>query len=177
MAFALGLYLDSNTNKVLRDLRKNLISNRLIDTKFENYVSHVTFFICDHIDLVKASEKINRVSNKIDFFPLYLNKVSYFPKSGTIFYEIENSKELADIHKIIFDEFSEISEGTWKYYTPSEWIPHCTVALDIEKKYKDEIIHECKGLNLPQKMSPSKIGLVEFYPVKYLFSTPVKVKA
>lgn len=58
-------------------------------------------------------------------------------------------------------------------YSPDSWIPFCSVAQEVPKSRMAEAFSVLRDLKLPVSGYAMDIGLVEFSPVRELFSFPL----
>ena len=56
------------------------------------------------------------------------------------------------------------------YYLPGNWVPHCTVAIDLSATEVIEAVVYCREAFQPISGQFREIGLVEFRPVKERFT-------
>jgi 2'-5' RNA ligase len=50
-------------------------------------------------------------------------------------------------------------------YQPGKWVPHCTLAMDMDISQLEKAISICADVQLPIEMKADEIGAVEFLPV------------
>ena len=67
-------------------------------------------------------------------------------------------------HKI----FNQYSSNPWVYYLPGKWVPHCTLAVNLNNAMVNKAIDVCKNLMLPIDVEFQSIGLFEFKSNKQL---------
>ena len=56
------------------------------------------------------------------------------------------------------------------YYLPGKWMPHCTLALELEPRLISQAVDIGLQLPLPLHGEITEIGVIEFRPVKHLFA-------
>jgi len=60
--------------------------------------------------------------------------------------------------------------GSWDHYRPGTWVPHCTLATDMEPDQFGAALAIAGRVSLPLECRVGEVGIVEFRPVKQLVS-------
>jgi len=146
-------------------------------SRFENapsmqalgYLPHFTLGIYPELDVVDILPKFNRV---------------YFPNSpiSVIFHELrtfdgprfvlwaspQKSQQLEKIHQKIHSILDQ--QNCHKDYRPLKWVPHCTLATDIDIEKRDEALKIASAGFKPFQVIFDRIDFVNFPPVDIIES-------
>ena len=63
-----------------------------------------------------------------------------------------------------------LGAGAWDHYRPGAWVPHCTLASDLEPQQFGSALAIAGRTSLPFECRLVEVGIVEFRPVKQLVS-------
>jgi len=79
---------------------------------------------------------------------------------------------------VFFDTKTETAiKSVWKKlaeteiapYFPGQWMPHCTLALELEPRLITPVLDLGLQISLPLNGEITEMGVIEFRPVKHLF--------
>ncbi|KAF3780419.1 hypothetical protein EJ110_NYTH38743 [Nymphaea thermarum] len=178
--YAVELYFDpALENQVLKAW--NVLARRQISTQLIEMESrpHLTLLSSPLLDPQKIQSVVRTFAAKHEPVPLTFSSVGSFssasPSSGNglLFLSPTPTSSLLDLHRQLCDslrkEGIEISEP----YLPDSWIPSCAVAQDVPRSRIAEAFCILRDLKLPVSGYALDIGMVEFSPVRELFSFPL----
>ena len=138
---------------------------------------HVSLAVySDDLDASGLSKRLHGFSKQLrDFagsvapFEFKLSSVGTFPGSeGVVFLAPVATRQLLAVHARFHEVFSQYDESGAAYYLPGNWVPHCTVAIDLAAPEVMEAIAYCREAFQPVTGKFQEIGLVEFRPVREL---------
>ena len=90
---------------------------------------HLSFQAGISEDLKTIDAKLNILSSEINPFPITLGGIGTFEKpERVIFLSVTRAETIQRIHKKISDLLQKYCLQTFKFYTPSNWLPHVTLA-------------------------------------------------
>lgn len=100
----------------------------------ENIPAHITLVANDSIDFEALSTPISQAMGLFTPFEIRFASIGYFPSTKIVFLNPKESEDLKLIQSLIQDIIVDsipdsIPEGL---YSPNAWIPHCTMANQIE---------------------------------------------
>ncbi|XP_050225783.1 uncharacterized protein LOC126675217 [Mercurialis annua] len=170
--FAIELYFDpALENQVLKAW--NVLARRQISTQLIEIESrpHITLYSTQFVEPTKLESIVKSFALKQEPLPLSLSAVGGLPNDkNVLFLAPTPSLSLLQFQSQLCDalkkEGIEISED----YRPDSWIPYCAVAEDVPKARIGEAFCVLRDLKLPVTGYAMDIGLVEFSPVRELFS-------
>lgn len=121
--------------------------------------------------LHEFSKHLREFAQSVTPFEFKLSSVGTFPGSeGVVFLAPVATRQLLAVHERFHVLFSRYDELGMAYYLPGNWVPHCTVAIDLAATEVTEAMAYCREAFQPISGRFQEIGLVEFRPVKELFT-------
>ncbi|KAF8096696.1 hypothetical protein N665_0303s0021 [Sinapis alba] len=178
--YAIELYFDpALENQVLKAW--NVFARRQISTKLINTESrpHLTLFSTSSSSFLDSSSSSSKLEPIVKAFaskqePLSLSFSSIGSFSGdnnALFLSPTPSLSLLQLQAQLCDAVKregvvEIGEE----YRQDSWVPFCPVAVDVPKSRMAEAFSVLRDLKLPVNGYAMDVGLVEFSPVREVFS-------
>jgi 2'-5' RNA ligase len=172
MPFAVHLFFDTNTEKVIKSVWKDLA-----DTSIAPYMHqsanrpHFSLAIYQSIDLRACEQKLQSLAASRHRLPVSFQYLGIFPTpTSAVFLGTTVTVSLLDLHAQVHETLHSIGIDPLHYYLPGKWVPHCTLALELEPKLISQALDRGLQIPLPLYGEITEIGLIEFRPVKHLFS-------
>ncbi|XP_010254520.1 PREDICTED: uncharacterized protein LOC104595482 [Nelumbo nucifera] len=173
--YGVELYFDpALENQVLKAW--NVLARRQISTQLIEMESrpHITLFSSPALDPPKLENVVKTFASKQEPLALSFSSIGSFPNEANILFLAPTpTLSLLQFHSQLCDalkkEGVEISED----YSPDSWVPYCSVAQQVPKNRMAEAFSVLRDLKLPVTGYAMDIGLVEFSPVRELFSFPL----
>ncbi|XP_027923528.1 uncharacterized protein LOC114181307 [Vigna unguiculata] len=171
--FAIELYLDpALENQVLKAW--NILARRQITTHLIEMESrpHITLFSAPFLEPSKLESLLRTFASKHDPLFLSFSSVGTFPNhaDNLLFLAPTPSLSLLQFQSHLCDairkEGIEISDD----FAFNSWIPYCSVAHHVPKNRMPEAFSLLRELKLPVSGYATEIALVQFSPVRELFS-------
>ncbi|XP_043687186.1 uncharacterized protein LOC122638337 [Telopea speciosissima] len=170
--FAVELYFDpALENQVLKAW--NVMARRQISTQLIEMESrpHITLLSSPLLDPSKLENIIKNFASKQEPLPLSFSTIGSFPDGGNVlFLGPTPSLALLQFHSQLCDALKKESVDISEEYSPDSWVPYCSVAQEVPKNRTAEAFSVLRDLKLPVTGYAMDIGLVEFSPVRELFS-------
>lgn len=187
--YAVELYFDpALENQVLKAwnvLARRQISTRLIDISARPHLTLLSFPASPSPpDPLRLLSPLRSLSSRVDPLPLSLSSVASFPSpspsadgdgggGGVLFLAPTPTAALLGLHaqlcEVLKKEGIEAPEG----FRPDSWVPHCAVAEDVPRARMAEAFCILRDLKLPVSGYAMDIGVVEFSPVREIFTFPL----
>lgn len=169
MGYAIELFYDDDSERAVREcwdgLGAALGKPSLSELGARPHVSLAVYD--DDLDTAGFPERLLEFAQSIDPFEFRLSSVGTFPgNEGVVFLAPVVTRRLLAVHARFHEVFSRYGESGMAYYLPGNWVPHCTVAIDLAADEVTEAMAYCRGAFQPVKGRFQEIGLVEFRPVK-----------
>ena len=171
MGYAVELFYDHESESAVREIWDGLGAAlgkpSLSELGGRPHVSLAVYG--DGLDTTGFQESLHEFANSIDPFDFCLSSVGSFPgQEGVVFLAPVVSLQMLDVHARFHKVFSRNDELGMAYYLPGNWVPHCTVAIDLSAAEAKEAVAYCRESFQPITGRFQQIGLVEFRPVKEL---------
>ena len=171
MGYAVELFFDDKSEKAVRriwdGLGENLGKPSLSELGARPHVSLAVYD--DSLDTTGFPERFRQFAKSMAPFEFNLSSVGTFPgDEGVVFLAPVVTRQLLGVHQRFHEVFSEHENAGMGYYLPGNWVPHCTVAIDLPAAEVREAVGYCREAFRPISGRFQEIGLVEFRPVKEL---------
>ncbi|MCP4140071.1 MAG: 2'-5' RNA ligase family protein [Chloroflexi bacterium] len=170
MGYAVEFYFDSQTEKSVLNLRHILaeqgISSTLGNLKDRPHISLAVFSDVDCDNLIELTKVF---SNHSEPFNFQLGAISTFLTDENVLYLSPiPTRQLLDCHLRFHTQLEKDKLIPSKYYLPTNWMPHCTVEMNIPNEQFARAVEICKKTFSPLHGSFQEIGVVKFRPIKKL---------
>ncbi|XP_027358673.1 uncharacterized protein LOC113867917 [Abrus precatorius] len=170
--FAIELYLDpALENQVLKAW--NVMARRQISTQLIEIESrpHITLFSSPFLEPSKLESIVKTFASKHDPFPLSFSSIGTFCNDNNVLFLAPTpSLSLLQFQSLLCDAIKKEGVEVSDDYAFNSWIPYCSVADQVPKARMPEAFSVLRDLKLPVSGYAIDIGLVEFSPVRELFS-------
>jgi hypothetical protein len=190
--YAVELYFDpALENQVLKSwnvLARHQLSTHLIDISARPHLTLLSFpASSSSLDPLRLLSPLRSLAARIDPVPIFLSSISSFAdtgantatstgigaSTGTLFFAPVPTATLLSLHaqlcELIKKEGVEPPEG----YRVDAWVPSCVVAEEVPKSRLADAFTVLREMKMPVSGYGMDIGLVEFPPVREIFSFPL----
>lgn len=146
MPYAIELYLDDESSTQVEKIQKKFQENGInIDKGTKPHVSlsiyqDITFY---NIGVFTNDKPIIFLAPKI-------------------------TKKLLNVHTNFHYYFEKFDDSVWDYYRPSQWVPHCTLCMNLTEDMFSKSIKFLRDITFPIEARFEKISILEFSPNKQL---------
>ena len=114
-----------------------------------------------------ATQTIATTKNPL---PAALQYLGVFPtKLATVFISAPVTIALLELHAQIHESLRSIATDSHPYYVPGKWIPHCTLAMELEPNLITRVLEVGLKIPMPLHGEITELGVIEFRPVQELF--------
>lgn len=170
MGYAVELYFDSQTEKNVWDLRHVLIgqgvSSTISNLGDRPHISLAMFSNVASNDLVSLTKVFAGTIRSFDF---QLSAIGTFPTDeNVLFLSPVLTGQLLNHHQDFHKRLTEAKLTSSSYYIPGNWIPHCSVEMNIPDEQFPKAVDVCKSAFKPLRGQFQEIGVIEFRPIKHL---------
>lgn len=172
MPFAIQLFFDSTDDAIIRKAQEEVAKEGL---SFSTHVAadrpSLTLAIYDELDIATCVDKLKVFAEMFSPFALTFSSLGIFPGMQSVVYlaPIVNQK-LLDIHAYVHQLLKDSGASASTRYVPGYWIPHCTLALDLDPRLTARAIEIGLSMPFPVHCRVEGIGVVEYWPVKHLYA-------
>ncbi len=170
MGYAVELYFDSQTEKSVWDLRHILIGQGISSAISElGDRPHISLAVFPNVDCDNLISLTKEYAGKIEPFSFQLSAIGTFPTDENgLFLSPVPTNQLLNCHQNFHYQLAKSKLKPSSYYIPENWIPHCSVELNIPDEQLLKAIELCKKAFKPLIGQFREIGVVEFRPIKTL---------
>ncbi len=173
MGYAVELFYDHESEIAVRKVwdgaGEALGRSSLSNTGARPHISLAVYN--DDLDPAGFPEKLQEFAESTEPFEFRLSSVGTFPgNEGVVYLSPVVTQDLLAIHQQYHETFLKYEANVQAYYLPGNWVPHCTVAIDLEASGIPEVVAYCRARFQQVTGRFTEIGLVEFRPVKELFT-------
>ena len=167
MPYAVVLYFNKPSEEFIRsiwsDLSKNGVPSEIHHIGIR---PHITLAIYDELVCQPCDSELSRFAPQTSHLHLNFTHLGFFTQpEKVLFLAPTPSQELLDFHARVHKLLDRQTKGAWELYQPGRWVPHCTLALDLDQPMLEKAAAVCGGIELPVEMHATQIGVVEFLPM------------
>ena len=171
MGYAVELFYDHESELAVRKVwdgaGEATGQSSLSETGARPHVSLAVYD--DDLDATGFQEKLQEFADTTEPFEFRLTSVGTFPgNEGVVYLSPVMTQDLMAVHRRYHQTFLKYEPYVQAYYLPGNWVPHCTVAIDLEVSGILKAVAYCRTRFQPVTGRFAEIGLVEFQPVKEL---------
>jgi 2'-5' RNA ligase len=168
MPFALELTLDRLAAARVRELWGQLATAGFTFPAESGANPHVSLAIWDTIDHLAMEQSIMSFAMVTPPVDVVFLRVSSFAASGVVFLAPDLDWRLLEVHAKCHHDFAGLGDGAWPHYAVGTWVPHCTLAQDLDALGVAQALTIAQRACLPLRGRLEAVELVEFRPVRRL---------
>lgn len=131
-------------SKELQDIANSY--RKRYDKKFAFISPHITVksaFEANDEEIKRFITKLKQAAKEITPFSIQVTKVkSFHPANNTIYFKVEDSPELAQLHKALYDD------ELFKYDEEYAYVPHLTIAQELSNDEHLDILGQLTNLTI-----------------------------
>lgn len=174
MPYAIEMFCDSGTDAEIRRVWDDLAMIGSSFMRDSGARPHVSLAVYDSLDVSSAQTLLDRFASMTAPLSFTLDSLGAFVSSSLVaFLSPKVTRDLLHLHSQFFSAFSGAGFDCWHHYTPTHWVPHCTIAMDLEPSQLPGLYKICQTASLPISGTFTEIGIVEFRPVRHLHAAPL----
>ncbi|KAL3833219.1 hypothetical protein ACJIZ3_007955 [Penstemon smallii] len=170
--YAIELYFDpALENQILRAW--NVLARRQISTQLIEIESrpHITLFASPFIEIAKFENVLRNFATKQEPLSLCFSSIGSFPNDNNVlFLGPTPTLSLLQFHSQLCDAMKKEGIEIGEEQRPDNWIPYCSVAEEVPRTRLAEAFTVLRDLKLPVSGYATDISLVEYQPVREIFS-------
>jgi 2'-5' RNA ligase len=137
---------------------------------------HLTLTMYTMLGIPTACKRLENFATEHPCFPVSFQYFGTFPgESSSVFLGPVVDTTLLSIQSAICETLDSLGTvPNFHHYRPGHWVPHCSLAVELQPKICPQAITFASGrLKLPLKAEVREIGLIEFRPVRHICSFPL----
>ena len=134
MPYAIELFFDNELEAKIFVMWKNLAKAKITSTMLDiGSRPHLCLAIYEDADLEKLTKLVEDFAKTACSFPVKFGSVGSFDTNErVVILNPAENKELFDLHRDFHKSLPADGFSCHEYYKPGIWLPHCTVAINVE---------------------------------------------
>ena len=123
---------------------------------------HFSWHVAENYDFDLLEKKMELVAKTLKPFKVKTTGLGIFSGERLVLYiPVVKNEELMKIHIKIWDNFNDISQGSWNEYHPDNWMPHITLAYgDLTEKNIGEVMNYLSFKNFTWEMTINNLSFI-----------------
>jgi 2'-5' RNA ligase superfamily len=172
MPFAVQLFFDSKSEAIIRNAQEELAKAGVsLSTHDADVRPSLSLALYEELDIAACVGKLKVFAEMFSPFALTFSSLGIFPGGKAVVYLAPTvNQKLLDIQAYVHQLLKDNGTSSSTMYVPGYWIPHCTLALDIDPKLTARAIEIGLSMPFPVHCRVEEIGVVECWPVKHIYS-------
>jgi 2'-5' RNA ligase len=175
MGFAVEMYFDEKTEKALRDLRK-VLSEAGVRPVLDEIGDrpHISLAVFSQVEVDELLEEMEKFAAETQPMSITLSAIGAFATAeAVLFLTPAITQELMDVHWDFHQLLGDLKMHPHAYYQPDRWVPHSTVAQNVEEGMVGKGFDVLRKSFKPISGKLVEMGLVRFRPVESLGVYPL----
>jgi 2'-5' RNA ligase len=173
MAFAVVLFFDAVTEATIRRLGALVANGMQADLFVGDLRPHVSLGVCE--TLVPDGFRSDFMAFAAATRPLdfTLSSVGVFPNGemNVLFLAPIVTGDLLGLHASFHAIFAKYAASLQAYYLPGNWVPHCTLALNLPgDRVAAAVDTSMRAAGLPIAGRFESVGLIQFLPATDVYT-------
>lgn len=174
MPYAFNLYFDPSSEDTLRAVWRELAQTNIAPYMFlAGARPHFTVAAYETIDVAHSEGQLQTLAAITAPFSVTLTHLGVFPTTKVVFAAPTVTTALLEFHGDVHRLFKDMGREPVAYYLPGQWVPHCTLGLELEQRLIPQAVAISQRLNLPMAVQVEAIGLIQTHPAQELFTYPL----
>jgi 2'-5' RNA ligase len=175
MAFAVVTYFDAATDASVRALWQSLADRGISPVMATMGIRpHLSLAGIEILDADPLYHGLGDFAKSAAPLTVNLSAVGTFPTAqGVVYIAPVVSSELIKLHQTFHDWLADLGLTSMEYYRPENWVPHCTVAINLPPESVPEAVAVARASDVFGKAQLVEIALVEYMPVKEICVYPL----
>jgi 2'-5' RNA ligase len=166
MGFAVEMYFDEKSTQIIQNIWQSIGS---INLKI-NASPHITLSLHEKMDIEYFKQILETFTSQHQKIPINISSISIFlAEEGIIFLAPVVTEPLLNLHKEFHHLLKTSEIETDDNYKPGNWVPHCTLDMELGKVDLQWKFMICRDLEKMRDATLESIGLVYFRPVTEYF--------
>jgi 2'-5' RNA ligase len=176
MGYAIELNLSQKSAarvvKLWEDLARASISSTMLDLGAQ---PHISLAVVDELDPEVLRDDLSRFAEVTPPLWVDLASAGTFPTAeGVVFLAPVVTPELLGVHRRLHRLLSDGGVECAEYYWPGNWVPHCTVAIDVAADQIGAAIEMCVRSDAFGAVELDELSLIDFRPVREIYTYPLE---
>lgn len=163
------LFFDDVGDQAIRHIWQILAHHQLSDSMIEKNISpHLTLGIVAYENQHEFILRLEAFAKRITATPINMPHYGLFTSpSHVLFLGVTVTDRLYDLHRMFYEDCKDYLDLE-SLYTPKLWIPHATLAHDLQPEQISQALEHIQHITLPIRAHVNRIALVESDPIEVL---------
>jgi 2'-5' RNA ligase len=172
MPYAIQAHFDPVADTTVRDCWRRLTEIGIAAPSSGSAARpHLTLAGYDTLDVARAAHALATFARSRSAFPLTFSHLGAFLSPSTVlFLGPTPTATLLHFQRAVHEMVTGIGMSPWEHYLPERWVPHCTIALNIDAATLPRAIAASQDVRLPFSADVVEIGVTEVNAVDLLFA-------
>ncbi len=127
---------------------------------------HISLAGFDQIDLAQVSARLDDFASTTAAFAITLSAIGVFPGTGVVYLAPVVTQSLLTIHSRFQRLLEPLGLPSNAYYWPGNWLPHCTVGLNLPAATIGQAVLLCQQAPVFRPVPLTRVRLIEFWPLR-----------
>lgn len=175
MAFAVILYLDLAADAEVQSLWASLAEKEISSVMAAMGVRpHISLAGIEHVEAEPFCQALDVFAQNTPPLTTQFESVGTFPtEQGVVYLAPVVTRELLRLHEEFNHLLTEMGLSSHEYYRPGNWVPHCTIAINLTPAQVPAAVTICCQSKVFHTVALTHIGLVEYLPVREIRTFPL----
>lgn len=178
MSVAVPLYFDPKTEAAITAVWRELAESGVAPHMYTSgNRPHITLSIYRDLPRDACHRLLSDLAAAQQPLPVTFSHLGVFTHPDpVVFLAPTISPALFDLHARVDGLLDVIGDLPAPYYLPGNWVPHCTLAVEMPAKNIPAAVAIAQKLPLPLTGILTDICLLEFPPLRHVFTLPLQPK-
>jgi len=178
MGYAVLLYFDPETEQRILDLRRALRqAGSLSTTNSMGVRPHISLAGFSEVEPGALLSLVEEYAGGLEPFRVQLSAIGLFPTpENVLFLSPAPTSQLLTHHQEFHRRLTRSGLSSSPYYAPENWVPHCTVEMNLPNQQFYKALEFCQTAFEPLAGMFQEIGVIEYWPLKPLGTWPFHPK-
>ena len=175
MAFAVILYFDPATEAGVQALWNVLARQGISSVMARMGIRpHISLAGLEDLEPGPLCGVLRGLSASTPPLTVNLSAVGTFPTAqGVVYLAPAVSPALVRLHAALHARLTALGLASTDYYRPENWVPHCTVTINLPPDQVAAAVNVCRASNVFRPAHLTEIALVEYMPIAELCVFPL----
>lgn len=175
MSVAVPLYFDPETEAAITAVMKELAERGVAPYMHETGIRpHITLSIYRDLPRDACHRILSDLAASQPPLPVTFSHLGIFTHPDpVVFLAPTISPALFDLHARVDALLDAIGDLPAPYYLPGNWVPHCTLAVEMPAERIPAAVAIAQKLPLPLSGLLTDVCMLEFPPLRHVFTLPL----
>jgi 2'-5' RNA ligase len=171
MPFTAQLDLDAAANAQLNEIAERLEEIAGLQTVRQiGDVHHISLGVYDDVSVEPFVDELQRFAEPVEPIPIRLASIGVFPGARSVLYlGPVVTEELLALHRRYHGALAGFAQSCWEHYRPARWVPHVTLAVEVEPESLGEVFAAVRKHWAPHDVRLDAMRFIRFRPVETLY--------